>query len=284
MRPTGPVLRRWTVVLLLIPTAALARPYRAMVTRTAETTPGGNVEVGLRYQGFVFGGGRFGVLFPSSYHQLAAHARWGIIDHLELDVSIEALVNFSPLGPADIFFGDIPIGLQWTFIDKSKFALGVFGRVTLPTGPSQIDSIPPMLSDGTIDVEGMLIGEFRPVPQFRLMFNVGAAYLGVRNRYPRPNFEVPPAIKYGVAGTYNIGKKLLLALEILGESFFRPVITPYWDNNQHLLEVIPGIRFEPIPHLVLEAALGIAVTPQLREIHQFRPLLGLTYEFGSGKQ
>ena len=62
--------------------------------------------------------------------------------------------------------------------------------------------------------------------------------------------------------------------------FFDKVITPVWVDNQHLIEVIPGVRFEAIPRLVFEAGLGISVTPQLREIHQFRLLLGATYEFG----
>ena len=53
-----------------------------------------------------------------------------------------------------------------------------------------------------------------------------------------------------------------------------------WTNNQHLIEIIPGARFEIIPRLVLEAGIGIAVTPWLRELYQLRLLLGVTYEFG----
>ena len=56
---------------------------------------------------------------------------------------------------------------------------------------------------------------------------------------------------------------------------------PRHRDAQHLVEVIPGARFEILPRLVIEAALGIAVTRHLWEIHQFRPLLGLTYEFGA---
>ena len=158
--------------------------------------------------------------------------------------------------------------------------MGLFARVTLPTGPGNIDVLPPTLSDGTLDVEGTFLAEIRPTPSFRVMFNVGFVYMGIRNRSPSAAFDVPEAIKYGVAATLNVGRRLLFALEVTGHSFFRPDITPVWTQNQHLVEVIPGARFEIVPRLVLEAALGIAVSPQLRELHQFRPLLGLTYEFG----
>ena len=98
---------------LFLPLLAEARPYRAMITRTAETTPANHVEVGLRYQGFWFGGGRREVPRASTWHQVAAHLRWGIIDGLELEAQLEALVDFSPESPeAHAYFGDIPIGLQ----------------------------------------------------------------------------------------------------------------------------------------------------------------------------
>ncbi len=266
----------------LAPLLADARPYRAMVTRTAETTNKNHVEVGLRYQGFWFGQGRAGLPRASTWHQVAAHVRWGIIEGLELETQVEALVDFSPGNPpAQAYFGDIPIGLQWTFFRSQKFAMGVFARVTIPTGPGYLDVLPPTLSDGTLDIEGTFLAELRPTSNFRVMFNVGGVYLGTRSRAPNPAFDVPPALKYGVAATLNLGKRLLLALEVVGHSFLRPAITPVWTSNQHLLEVIPGARFEILPRLVLEAALGISVTRHLWEIHQFRPLLGLTYEFGT---
>ncbi|MBS1149523.1 MAG: hypothetical protein H6Q89_1221 [Myxococcaceae bacterium] len=273
---------RWCLPWVLFCLLAEARPYRGMITRTAETTRKNHVEVGLRYQGFWFGAGRLGVPRASTWHQAAAHVRWGIIEGLELETQVEALIDFDPRSPpARAYFGDIPIGLQWTFFSRPKFALGVFARVTIPTGPGNLDMLPPTLSDGTLDVEGTFLAEIRPTTSFRVMFNVGFVYMGTRTRAPAAAFEVPEAIKYGVAGTLNLGKRFLFALEVVGHSFFRPDITPLWTDNQHLVEVVPGARFEILPRLVLEAALGIAVTPQLRQIHQFRPLLGLTYEFGA---
>lgn len=267
---------------VLLPLLAEARPYRSMVVRTAETTRKNHLEVGLRYQGFWYGSGRAGRVSPSTWHQVAAHARWGIIDGLELETQVEALIDFAPSSPraSRTFFGDIPIGLQWTFFERSKFAMGVFARVTIPTGPGNIDELPPTLSDGTLDVEGTFIAEIRPTTTFRIIFNVGAVYMGTRSRSPAAAFDVPEAIKYGVGATLNVGKRLLFSIEVVGHSFFRPDITPAWQDNQHLVEVIPGARFEIIPRLVLEAALGISVSRHLWEIHQFRPLLGLTYEFG----
>lgn len=261
---------------------AHAKPYRAIITRTAETVPGAHVEVGARYQGFLFGVGRSGV-DASYWHQLALHGRWGIVDHLELEVQLEALIGFAfrsgERGSA--YFGDIPVGLQWTFVDRPKFALGIYLRITFPTGPSNLDVIPPMLSDGTWDGEATFLGEIRPNAQFRILLNCGFLYHHVRERNPNPDFDVPEAIKWGAAATFNLGNRWLFELEAAGWHFFRRDITPVWTDNQHLVEVAPGVRFEIVPRLVLEAGVGIAVTPQLRELHQFRLLLGLTYEFGA---
>ncbi|MBK7861116.1 MAG: hypothetical protein IPJ65_21400 [Archangiaceae bacterium] len=275
-------MRRLTLLLCVCALTAEARPYRAIVNRTAETTPGGHLELGASYQGFLFGVGHPG--FPSvlHWHQVAAHARWGIIDGLELDLQAEALISYvpSPGVTAHAYFGDLPIGLQWTFLDRPKWALGIWGRVTIPTGPSRIDELPPTLSDGTWDGELTFLAEVRPNHGFRLLANVGFLYHHVRERGPDPDFDVPEAVKWGVSATFNLGNRWLFALEAVGHHFFRPDITPVWTNNQHLIEVIPGVRFEIIPRLVLEAGLGIAVTPQLRELYQVRPLLGLTYELG----
>lgn len=276
MRPTLPLL------LATFALPAFAKPYRAMVTHTASTTPGGHVEVGARYQGFILGVGRSGVN-ASNWHQVAASARWGIIDNLELDLQLEALIDWSPPGRANAYFGDIPLALHWTFLDRPKFALGVFLRVTFPTGPSHIDVLPPMLSDGTWDGEATFVAEVRPHTDFRLMLNAGFLYHHVRERAPGGPFDVPEAVRWALAGTVNVGKLLLFSLEVLGHHFFRRDITRVWDNNQHLIEVIPAVRFEPVPRLVFEAGLGISVTPQLREIWQLRPLLGFTYEFGADR-
>jgi hypothetical protein len=268
------------VCLVFTAFAVDAEPYRAMVTRTAETTKAGGLEVGLRYQGFVLGAGRPTSFSSSPWHQVAAHARFGILDNLELDTQVEALVNFVPgATTGNAYFGDIPIGLQWTLAEGPRGAVGLFGRLTLPTGPGGIDILPPTLSDGTLDVEGTFIAEWRPTQNFRLMGNLGLVHHGTRDRGGRASFDVPEAVKYGVAATFNLSSRLLLTVEGVGHYFFSPQITPVWDNNQHLMEVIPGLRFEPVPRLVLEAALGISVSRELQEIHRFRPLLGLTYEF-----
>ncbi len=267
------------VGLCLAALPAIAKPYRAMITRTAESTKGGNLEVGLRYQGFLLGTGPTSTLNSSPWSQLAAHARLGITDHLELDTQLEALIRYVPrASTADVYFGDIPVGLQWTFHEGSAGAVGFFARLTLPTGPGGIDILPPTLSDGTLDVEGSFIGELRPTPDFRLMANLGLIHHGTRTSNGA-SFDVPEALKFAIAGTFNLSEILLLSIEAVGHSFFRRQITPVWDDNQHLIEVIPGLRYEPTPRLVLEAALGISMSPQLQEIHRFRPLLGLTYEF-----
>src|SRR5262245_48991624 len=97
---------------------AAARPYRAMETRTAESTPGGHVEVGVRYQGFILGVGRTSVE-ASNWHQVAATARWGIIDGLELELQLQTLIDWTPGHWARAYFGDIPLGLHWTFFDRA---------------------------------------------------------------------------------------------------------------------------------------------------------------------
>ncbi|MGQ0505749.1 MAG: hypothetical protein ACT4TC_10560 [Myxococcaceae bacterium] len=260
---------------------ALARPYRAMVVRTADTVKGGNLELGLRYQGFILGEGRPPTFRASPYHQLALHGRWGILRNLELETQLEGLLEVEPSSrPPQAYFGDIPIGIQWTFLRHEVVSLGLYGKLTLPTGPGYIDVLPPTLSDGTFDVEGQFIFQLRPTEVFTLVANAGFAHLGTRIRDPRASFDVPEVIKYGVAGTLNLGSRVLLALEVVGHSFLARQITPVWNDNQHLVEVIPGARFEIVPRLVLEAALGISVSQGLREIYMFRPLLGLTYEFG----
>jgi hypothetical protein len=272
-------MKRSVLLALVVSLCAQARPYRAMITRTAETTPANHVEVGLRYQGFLFGVGSGGPS-ASPWHQLAVHARWGIIHGLELETQIEGLIEGAPGSTPRPFFGDIPVGLQWTFLDRPKFALGVYGRITFPTGPSFIDELPPTVSDGTWDFEGTFLAEVRPATNFRIMANLGFAYFGWRAAH---NFQLPSAIKYGVAATFNVTRRWLLGLEVAGHSFFSARLTPVWTNNQHLVEVIPSVRFEIIPRLVVEAGAGLAVTRDLQQIHVLRILAGFTYEFGAGE-
>jgi hypothetical protein len=262
-------------VCLVSPTA-WAKPYRAMVTRTASTTRSGNMELGLRYQGF---------FAPNSdkslpYHQLSPSIRWGILDNVEANVYFEVLGLGNPgENNFQLAFGDIPLGVQWTFLEASPFSLGAYGRITFPTGPSTQDAIPPGLSDGTWDYEGTLIGELRVSRDLRFMLNASYLHHGTRDRGALPEFDVPDAVQLGVAGTYNIDNATLVGLEVIGRRYFEPAITPVWTNNANQVEIIPVVRREVFPGLVLEAVAGIAVTPDLSDIYQFRLLLGGTYEF-----
>jgi hypothetical protein len=266
---------------LALPHLAEARPYRSMITRTAETTSAGFMEFGLRYQGFMAGSGREDdvILESTPYHQLAAHLRYSLTSFLEIDTQVEVLADLSNVEEPVIYFGDIPIGLQLTLASGEKGALGLFGRATIPTGPGHLDDLPPTLSDGTFDAEVTILGELRFSPSFRLMLNLGYLHHGTRDRGELPDFDIPDAVRLNVAGTFNVDDKLLLGLELVSHSFLRKDITPVWLDNQHLVEVIASVRYEISPRLVLEAALGISVSKDLQQMYLLRPLLGLTYEF-----
>ncbi|REG29400.1 outer membrane putative beta-barrel porin/alpha-amylase [Archangium gephyra] len=253
-----------------------AKPYRAMVTRTAETTRSGNLELGLRYQGF------FNLESERSlpYQQLSPSIRWGILDNLEANVYFELLGLGLP-GDSDfqLAFGDIPLGLQWTFLETRPFALAAYARVTFPTGPSNQDAIPPHLSDGTWDYEGTLVGELRVSKDLRFMLNGSYLHQGTRDRGALADFDVPDAVQLGLAGTYNLDNFTLVGLEVIGRIYFEPAITPVWTNNANQVEIVPVVRREVFPGLVLEAVAGISVTPDLSNIYRFRALVGGTYEF-----
>lgn len=256
--------------------SAWARPYRAMVTRTASTTKSGNLELGLRYQGF------FALDLDASqpYQQISPSLRFGIVDNVEANLYVELLALGLP-GDDDfkVAFGDIPLGLQWTFLETSQAALAAYGRVTLPTGPSDEDGILPSLSDGTWDWEGTLVGELRASKDLRFMLNGSYLHQGTRDRGALPKFDVPDAVQLALAATYNLDKFTMLGLEVVGRIYFEDVITPVWRDNATQVEILPMVRHEAFPGLVLEAVAGVAVTQELREIYQFRVLLGATYEF-----
>ncbi|WP_224372122.1 transporter [Hyalangium versicolor] len=268
------------VVACLSATAVQAKPYRAMVTRTAETTRSGNLELGLRYQGF------FSLDFDKSqpYQQISPSARFGIVDSLEANIYLEVLALGLP-GDEEfkLAFGDIPIGLQWTFLEKPTFALAAYVRGTLPTGPSDLDTVLPTLSDGTWDVEGSLIAELRPSKDLRFMLNASYLRNGTRSRGELADFDVPDAVQFGLAGAYNLDNFTLVGLEVVGRYFLEDAITPAWQDNAVQAEIIPVIRYEAFPGLVLEAVAGVSVTPGLWDIYQFRALLGGTYEFDLGE-
>lgn len=283
----------FTLGLALLP-AAEARPFRAMVTRTASTTGPQNLELGLRYQGFYVGDD----LNALGYTQLSPGVRFGILERLELNLYFDFMVLQARGSPAfNTYIGDVPVGLQFTLVSTPLFALGVWGRLTVPVGAANFerlplslqDRIPPSLSDGTWDAEGTLIAELRLSPNFRVMANVGYMYQGVRGRNGGASFDVPDAIRYDLAATMNFGEDVLVGVELVGRSYLNPRITPAWTNNANQLELLPSARFEVVPNFVLEAAVGAGLTRDLGEIYRIRALLGFTYEFdlagrGTGRQ
>jgi len=266
-------------LLALVALPALAKPYRMMVTRTTETVRTSNLEGQLRYQGF------FHTDFDQSepYHQLNLGLRFGILDNLEANVGLELLALGMPgITPLQFGFGDIPVGLQWTVFKSTPFAIGLYGRGTLPTGPSNVDFINPALSDGTWDYEASVLAELRPSRDLRFMVNVGWLGHGVRDREGIP-FDVPDAFQAQLGAAYNLDRWTLVGLEVLGRFYLDPRITPVWSDNANQVEIMPVIRREMWPGLVLEAVAGIAVTPDLWNMYQFRALLGATYEFDLAK-
>src|SRR4051812_37710349 len=75
-----PTPRLLAALLAIASATAQARPFRAMVTRTASTTTPANLELGLRYQGFLAGFG----LEALPYHQLSLGVRAGLLPGLEV--------------------------------------------------------------------------------------------------------------------------------------------------------------------------------------------------------
>jgi len=264
------------LLLLAAPLAAPARPFRAMVTRTAETTGRTSLELGLRWQGFFAGRG----LFALPYDELSPGLRFGIGKGLELDVGVDFLLLDLPGTPGfRAYLGEVPLGLQWTFLESRFGALGVYLGGAVPLGPGDIDIIPPSLPDGALDLEGTLIAELRPARWLRFMFNAGYLFHGTRAISPGVEFDVPDALRYDAAATVNLGEWVLLGVELVGLYYLRPEITPAWTDNANQVEVLPHARFEVAPRFVIEAALGFALTPGLMDIYRVRGLLGFTYEF-----
>lgn len=103
---------------------AEAKPFRAMVTRTAFTTSPQHLELGLRYQGFFAGSG----LNSVGYGQLTPGVRFGIVERLELNIHLDLmLIHQRPPGALGLYVGDVPIGLQFTLLDTQVFSLGSRG-------------------------------------------------------------------------------------------------------------------------------------------------------------
>lgn len=263
---------------------ANARPYRLLVTRSPASTGAGNLETGLRYQGLFAGSGREiagqPAVDPHNMHQISASLRWGVIQQLELGFELSGIIFHDPTSDTlDIAFGDVIATLQGRLLRSKHHRLGLFLGFALPTGPSDVDVLPPFWADGTFDITALLLYELAPTRDFRLVFNVGYIHHGTRERGDTlPEFDVPDAFSWDVGAAVHFGRRLLGFAEISGRHYFRDEITPVWLDNANIVELRPGLRIETIPRLVLELGVGVALTSGTQEIFIFRALAGLTYE------
>jgi hypothetical protein len=269
------------IALLAFAPPVRARPYRLITTRTPLTLEAGHFELGARYQGLLEGDGTLaGGLTPADFHQIAGTLRIGVTDWLELETEVSAII-FHELGhdSASIDPGDVKVAAQVRLLHEGVHTLGIYLGVTLPTGPADVDVLPPFFADGTLDVEGLLLYEIRPARPVRLVMDAGWVHDGTRVRgHGLPDFDVPDAFRYDAAVAIHAGSRLLVLLEVNGRYYTDKVITPVWTDNQHIVEVSPGLRLELVPRLVLEAGAGIAVTDAARAIYRVRAQAGLTYE------
>src|SRR5262249_28021064 len=235
-----------------------------------------------RYQGLFAGDGP-GNFDPREFHQIAGTLRLGILDQLELELEASAIVfhdDLSPGAPVKVDVGDVAAGLQARILESGPSLLGLFVGLTLPTGPSEIDVLPPFFADGTLDVTVLLLYELAPRgAPVRLVLDAGFEHDGTRARGSRVSFDVPDAFRYDLGLAVHIGWRLLASMEINGRWYTDRVIAPAWNDNQHILEATPGLRFEITPRLVLEAGAGIALNDDTRRIFKLRAQVGLTYQF-----
>ena len=262
-----------------------ARPYRVLVTRTPRSTSGGNVELGARYQGLFAGRGHTVVpgqppIEPRSFHQIGATFRWGIFDRLELGFEAAAILfHRAGSGDVEVAGGEVAATLHGRLLNTRNHLLGVFAGFTFPTGPSDVDILPPFWADGTFDVDVLLLYELSLPHSVRLMVDVGYAHHGTRDPAGAvPSFDIPDALRWDFAVAFHVGRQVLLSLELNARHYFDPELTPLWTNNQHILSLMPDLRVELAPQLVLEAGVGFGLTSATREIFVVRILTGLTYE------
>jgi hypothetical protein len=261
--------------------AAEARPYRVIVTRTPRTTGEGNFEIGARYQGLFLGEGLG--FDPGEFHQLAATLRWGIIDGLELDAEGSVILFQDPADP-NVFIataGDVRVAMQARVLRVGASILGVFAGLTAPTGPSEIDTLPPFFADGTLDGEILALYELAPTGALRILLDGGYVFQGTRDRGGLGDFDVPDALKYDVAASFAIGRYMQASLELNGRHYFDDAISPVWVQNADIIEVTPGFRVEVTPGLVFEAGAGIGLNDDTQAIYKLRIHAGLTYEFSA---
>jgi hypothetical protein len=236
--------------------------------------------MGLRYQALFAGEGRAHIE-PRSVHQLAGTLRWGIIPQLELGFEGSLIIfHQANSDDAEVAAGDIGISLLGRFLHTRHHLLGVYLSLDFPTGPSDVDILPPFWADGTWDFQALLLYELAITPNIRLVLDMGYVHHGTRDPAGAlPTFDVPDAFRWDLGSAFHIGRDVLLFLELHGRHYFQEDLTPFWVDNQHLLAVAPGVRIETIPQLVLEIGLGFGLTREAREIYLVRLLVGLTYEF-----
>jgi hypothetical protein len=267
------------VMLLLFAAPASAEPYRLIQARSGRQARGGNLELGLRYQGLIDGEGDEGEPIPDNFHQIAFSLRWGVIDRLELEAEASVIVWHQLGDPhADVDPGDIKLGGQVQLLRERPHILATYLNFTFPTAPSN-PSLPPQFADGTFDVEALLIYELDASRFVRLIFNVGWEFLGHYKDRPYDTFDIPDAFRYDAAIALHPTARLQLSLELNGRYHTDRVITPVWINNQSILELTPGLRIEITPRWVFEGGAGIALNDDTRAMYKVHVLAGVTYEF-----
>jgi hypothetical protein len=247
-----------------------------MTARAGKQARGGDLELGLRYQGLFDGDGIAGAPVPDAFHQIAFTLRWGVLDRLELEAEASAIV-WHQLGTpsADVDPGDIKLAGQVQLVRSAPHILAAYLGLTFPTAPSN-PSLPPQFADGTWDVEGLLVYELDPIRVVRFIVDAGWQSLG---KYKDIDFDVPDAFRYDVAVALHPVARLQLSLELNGRYHTDRVLTPVWRDNQHILELTPGVRLELTPRWIFEGGAGIALNQDTRSMYKVRLLAGVTYEF-----
>jgi hypothetical protein len=273
-----------SLALLLASAPALGRPYRLVATQTPRSTGGGNLEVGGYYEGFFLGDGRLyaplgRAIDPQSFQEIGATVRWGIIKQLELGLRASAILFHKP-GAEDIdaAFGDLVASLQGRFLTTRHHLLGLYTDFSIPTGPADVDALPPFWSDGTFDFEILALYELAYLP-FRLAVDAGYVHAGTRTLASGRDFDVPDAFRWDLAVALNLFTRFLFSLELGGRHYVRADVTPFWVDNANLVELTPAVRIETIPRLVFEAGIGFGLTRDAREMFLLHARAGVTYEF-----
>ena len=263
-------------MLVFFAAPAFAEPYRLIQARSGHQARGGNLELGLKYQGLLAGDD-----YPDAFHQLAFSLRLGVIDRLEIETEASLIIWHDDVGdPSHVQVdpGDIKLAGQVQLVREHPHILATYLGFTFPTAPSNA-ALPPQFADGTFDIEALMIYELDASRFFRLIFNVGWEFLGKYHDGPNKNVDVPDAFRYDAAIALHPTSRLQLSLELNGRYHTERAITPVWVNNQSILELTPGLRFEITPRWVFEGGAGIALNDDTRAMYKVRVVAGVTYEF-----